>query len=405
MSDVTAIVVNWQRPDNVRRILAALYGQNEPLDILFIDHSPGGYPYDLACPWVRIPWDTGPFVFNLFAFYAETPWVMILNDDLMPEDADLVGDMRRIAELRYDGIVATHGKRLGGPPRYYSDMPDVDGWAHTVKRCCMFHRSMLEQMRMRFVGEGGPPLHDDLFLSLEIGRGRAVHWVDRGLRERTVELPAPHAISGRAEHYAERDRYIGWHLGKMELDSVLDRAESIPGQCTRRELAHLWRCAMRSPPGVPIVECGVYQGRSAAVLADVAYRKQVPLVLIDTFRYGTVMWGSCSAELVRANLQRVGVKVAPRIVEGNSLNVPPGVGQVGCLHIDTEHTAEHWNAEMDVWLPHMAPGGVLALHDYCDNTPEMAPAIERRIGADPQWKRLGLVRWMIAFQKEAADAG
>jgi len=400
--DVTAVLLNWKRPKNVRRIIRRLQEQTHQPEILLIDHSIEGYPWDVPGRLIRIPWDTGPFVRVLFSPYARTSWIMHLGDDLMPRDSEFVADLRRIAELRHDGLVGAFGKRLAGPPRYYSTMPDVEGWVHTVKRCYMFHRSKLERTTLRYAAQY-PPLHDDLYLSLEIARGRMTNWVEPGLRKRLVELPAPHAISARPSHYAERDRVVAWHLGKFELDDLLNRAEDIPALCTRRELAHLWECAMAAP-ALPIVEMGVFQGSSAVVLADVAYRKQVPLILIDRFEYGTPQHGQSSAELVRANLIRAGARVRLRIVDGDSRIVPGGIDKVGFLHVDTDHRAEHWNAEMDVWLPHMAPGSVLAFHDYGTNSPEMAPAIDGRIGTDPAWRLLGLVRWMICFQKEGADA-
>ena len=403
MADVTVLLTNWQRPDNVRRILARLQQQTVDVEVMLLDHAPEPYDGDVPGRVVRMDWDTGPFIYNLMGVYAQAPWVMIHNDDLLLGDGEMLADMMRVAEQRHDGIVAAYGKRLGGPPRYYSEMPDVEGWAHTVKRCCMFHRTQLERMTLRCAGLPAPPLHDDLYLSLELGRGRAVHWVEPGWRARIVELPAQHAISDRKTHYAERDRYIAWHLGKMELDDLIERALSIPALTTRRELAHLWHCAMAAPDGLPIVEAGIYQGASAVVLADVAYRKQVPLVLIDMFGYGTTMYGRTDPELVRANLLRAGAQVTPRIVASDSRVVPDGLGEVGFLHIDTDHRAAHWHQEMDVWLEHLGPGSVLALHDY-GNVDELTAAIDERMGTDPQWRELGQARWMICYQKAEADA-
>ena len=179
---------------------------------------------------------------------------------------------------------------------------------------------------------------------------------------------------------------------------LLDRAEMMPHLCSRAELLHLWNCAMRAPP-LPMVECGVYLGSSAVVLADVAYRKQVSFTLIDNFTYINTEYGLSNAELVRANLICAGVPQPPRIVVGDSRIVPVGVDKVGFLHIDTDHHAVHFHAEMDAWLPHMAAGSVMALHDYCQNTPEMIPAIDGRLAADPAWECLGLVQWMICFQR------
>ena len=182
------------------------------------------------------------------------------------------------------------------------------------------------------------------------------------------------------------------------MAGLLARAEMMPHLCSRAELRHLWTCAMHAP-ALPMVECGVYLGSSAVVLADVAYRKQVPLVLIDNFSYVNAEYGPTSAELLRASLIRAGVPQLPRIVEGDSRVAPVDLAEVGFLHIDTDHRAVHLHAELDAWLPRMAAGSVIALHDYCEGSPEMIPVIDQRLGADPAWECLGLTRWTICFQR------
>ena len=93
----------------------------------------------------------------------------------------------------------------------------------------------------------------------------------------------------------------------------------------------------------------------------------------------------------------------PRIIAGSSIDVPADLGAVGFLHIDTDHRKEWLEKELAVWLPKMAPGAAIAFHDYCSNSPGMIEAIDEFDAAHPEWTRIGLVRWMIAFQKAGAD--
>ena len=400
MAEVTAVLLNWKRPANVRRIIKALGTQTMCPEIILIDNSAEGFLGDVPGRVVRIPWNAGSFVRIPFAVYAQTPWILFLDDDLMPGDDEFVADLQWVADLRRDCIAGIFGKLLVPGPRPYSDAPEVDGWVQIVKgRCMMFHRSALERVTLSNAIRFMPETHEDIYLSLEVGRGAATNWVEPTLRERIVELPAPFALCERETHDEERDRAVNWHLGKFTIGRVLDWADAIPRLCARIELLHLWNCAMRAP-ALPMVECGVYQGASALVLADVARRKGVPLTLIDNFQYTTAQCGRNSAEGVRENLTRAGVDPLPRIVEGDSRVVPEGIDKVGFLHIDTDHCAAQFHAEMDAWLPHMAPGSVMAFHDYSQHSPEMIPSIDGRLVADPAWTCLGLVRWMICFQKE-----
>ena len=114
-------------------------------------------------------------------------------------------------------------------------------------------------------------------------------------------------------------------------------------------------------PKLRFVELGTYRGRSTKLLAQftddlLAIDKFEPFQLQDrTFVFST-------ADIVRENLGDLAQNVT--IVKGNSATVPEGVGRISLLHIDSDHSREHLNKEMDVWLPRLASGGVIVLHDY-----------------------------------------
>jgi len=245
--------------------------------------------------------------------------------------------------------------------------------------------------------------HEDIFLSLEIGRGEAINWVEPGLAARLENLPDPFAQSDRPQHYPERDAMIAWHLEKLHLDDVLYRAEMIPHLCTRGELRHLWRCATKAPEGEPMVELGCFKGSSSVVLADAAYKRGSPLTLVDSFAYGTIEQGVNSREEVIGNLTRANVPVMPRVCQSDSAEWSEWPERIGCAHIDTDHHREHLYKELAILEPRMAPGGIIAFHDYCDNSPEMIPAIDEWLAGHPEWSRIGLERWMLCVQKAGGD--
>lgn len=383
-------------------IIESLREQSEPPELLLLNN--GGYNTFGVERVVSIPWNAHAWIRYPFGVYARTPYVMFLDDDLMPADHHFVRDMRVITEGRRDGIVGTHGRQLGSAPTYYTGGQDMAGWVEIVKgRCMMLNKDTLSRVSLANVSRPYPVDHEDIYLSMEIGGGQPIHWADNGLRKRVIQLPEPHAMSKLPDHWAQRDIAVAWHKEKLHLDPILDKAEEIPRLTTRSELAHLWRCAMRAPEGLPFVELGCYLGGSSVMLCAAALDRGADVTLIDRFRYGTQMYGTSSVALVTSHLRRVGVPKMPRIIESSSLVVPDGLEQVGFLHIDTDHKREYLYKELAVWQPLMAPGGVIAFHDYAANSPEMIPAIDDWAADNPDWTDLGLVRWMKCFQRVGAN--
>ena len=402
MSKVTTILLNWRRPENMALIIDSLKTQSEPPELLLVNN--GGYHTFGIKRVVSIPWNGHAWIRYPFAVYAETPYVMFLDDDLMPADRFFVRDMQRLTETYRDSIVGTHGRRISSGPNYYTGGQDAAGWVEIVKgRCMMMDKSILGRVTLANINRPWPVDHEDIYLSMEIGCGQAIHWADDALRKRVIQLQEPHALSKLPLYWQQRDEAVAWHKEKIHLTPILAAAESIPHLCTQAELIHLWRCAMKAPEDLPMVELGCYQGSSSVMICAAAMSRGGDVTLIDRFAYGTQAYGPSSIELVQAHLKAVGVPVLPRVVGSSSLVVPDGLEQVGFLHIDTDHRRGYLYQELDVWEPRMAPGGVIAFHDYCDNSPEMIPAIDDWAAAHPEWKCLGRARWMIGYQKEAGN--
>jgi hypothetical protein len=63
-------------------------------------------------------------------------------------------------------------------------------------------------------------------------------------------------------------------------------------------------------------------------------------------------------------------------IQSDSRNpeLPLRVGTVDTLLIDSEHTYEQTTAELELWAPHMKPGGTILLHD-----PETFPGVRRAV--------------------------
>jgi predicted O-methyltransferase YrrM len=170
----------------------------------------------------------------------------------------------------------------------------------------------------------------------------------------------------------------------------------------RDEAQFLYDCAREAPDG-EFVELGPYFGASTIIIASVVNERGLPFTTIDQFTgdFGTQNYDASSPEILRQNLRGTGIDPLPCIIEGDSADVPGGLGLLSFLFVDTDHNAATLEPELDAWLPLVMCGGVVALHDYDwpGRFPEMIEVIDRRLGDSDEWEHIGLVNHLVAFRR------
>ncbi|MEV5485748.1 MULTISPECIES: class I SAM-dependent methyltransferase [Streptomyces] len=132
--------------------------------------------------------------------------------------------------------------------------------------------------------------------------------------------------------------------------------------------------------GLPLVEVGTYCGRSTILLADAARRGGVMAVTVDHHRGSEEQqpgWEYHDPSVVdpevgrmdtlptfRRTLHAAGLEDQVIALVGRSPQVA-AVWQapVGLVFIDGGHTDAHATADYEGWAPHLAPGGLLVIHD------------------------------------------
>ncbi|MFH9420564.1 class I SAM-dependent methyltransferase [Streptomyces sp. NPDC017529] len=132
--------------------------------------------------------------------------------------------------------------------------------------------------------------------------------------------------------------------------------------------------------GLPLVEVGTYCGRSTILLADAARAAGVTAVTVDHHRGSEEQqpgWEYHDPSVVdpevglmdtlptfRRTLYAAGLEDHVVALVGRSpqiaaiWNTP-----VGLVFVDGGHTDEHATADYEGWAPHVAPGGLLVVHD------------------------------------------
>ncbi|WP_372407261.1 class I SAM-dependent methyltransferase [Streptomyces luteireticuli] len=132
--------------------------------------------------------------------------------------------------------------------------------------------------------------------------------------------------------------------------------------------------------GLPLLEVGTYCGRSTLLLADVARAAGTTVVTVDHHRGSEEQqpgWEYHDTSLVdpevgrmdtlptfRRTLHRAGLEEHVVAVVGRSPQIAAlWRTPLGLVFIDGGHTDEHATADYEGWAPHLAPGGLLVIHD------------------------------------------
>lgn len=170
----------------------------------------------------------------------------------------------------------------------------------------------------------------------------------------------------------------------------------VDGWLTPKEAGALYDLAY-SATG-PIVEIGSYQGRSTTALAlgAMAGSKQ-PVYAIDPFigvppssrktDLGNESgWNTSTPELLRANLDKVGINGQVKIVVKKSPDAAEEIPQCGVLFVDGSHLYEDVSKDLDLYLPKILPGGSVMVHDVVDIDAAVVKAVDERLMNCPDWQ-------------------
>lgn len=218
--NLTVCLLNWKRPENLRRILDALARQTVRPKIFLWNNSPEPFRHeaidwqiDSSCNLICSPrwW---------MAAHAETEFVASLDDDLIPADDRVFEDALQLAAGQPDDrVIGPVGCLLppGQPYFPHRDFvcPEQDQQVDLVKGRCLIVRTQRLRRALSLHDLAAEDPHcDDIVICGALARGRRLyHWVPglfhgrmRGLEEGEVGL---YALPGHAERRdAARRRWL-----------------------------------------------------------------------------------------------------------------------------------------------------------------------------------------------------
>jgi hypothetical protein len=230
---VDAVVINWKRPQNVLRIIGALRAQSVNCVITICDAAQRGSEWELP-PAARDQVDT---VYHFSRDYGSLTrfipssgymqeYLLYLDDDLLPGRRAIEYLLNCAQRLPEFGVLGEKGRTLKRDGKYRAiDAPrrseaftEVDfivraGLVRTENLYCID----LFRRRMRLMPGQNPDLtrHDDLLLCTALKTVKNLRCyltpTRNGMDDSRLfrqELPSPHAISSRPDHFQVRTQFL-----------------------------------------------------------------------------------------------------------------------------------------------------------------------------------------------------
>lgn len=189
---------------------------------------------------------------------------------------------------------------------------------------------------------------------------------------------------------------------------------TIPGEISEREGLGLAWLAAQVEGGTSIVEIGSYMGRSTCYLAEGALRSEfeeddvVPVHAVDLWEEAP--WPQYADPLNRqAFREAISALRLDQIVvakPGDSLAIAGAWtgAPIGLLFVDGNHYFDPVVADYQAWQRHIAPGGILALHDAADPHWGVRQAIDEVILPTGLWEPGPFITGDLATLVRRADA-
>ena len=204
------------------------------------------------------------------------------------------------------------------------------------------------------------------------------------------------------------------------LGDAWNQTRSVPGYLLENEAKFLGLLAACAPAKGLIVEIGSFKGRSTVMLAKVASHYRLgPVVAIDPHNSPTLLdhqseSGSSSYPEFLQSLQKAGVFAHVESHRAYSQDLAATwTRPIRVLWIDGDHSYEGAKKDLEGFLPHLVPYGVVAFHDVLHPHPGPIRVFVEEVLRSNQFGAAGFVHsiaWAqfrpedgAAFQRQRAS--
>jgi len=146
---------------------------------------------------------------------------------------------------------------------------------------------------------------------------------------------------------------------EQKLKRIINRVDKIKGWFNERQMEVLYPFVKNLEPNSLLVEVGTAYGRSTMF-----YSLTNPKIDIVTFDPQILV--------DKKVLDRPNVEFYPVTSEEMAKGWDDPVDY---LFIDGDHLYDGVKTDIDCWLPHLVPGGLITFHDYAPNFPGVYKAV------------------------------
>ena len=201
--NVEVVVLNWKRPANVARIVAALNGQETPCVVTIIDTPQSKFtrPAGLRIDNIYTREDRGPYTRYTVERYG-CEYTLFLDDDILP-DRDFVGRFIQCAQEKPDDLLGICGRRLPDGRYNYRGIARSETFQPVDMLVRLYwiptrHLARIGPFYAGWVAAGHSPilLDDDILMTWAM-RPVARSWVIPKGGATCRGLPEPHATARR----------------------------------------------------------------------------------------------------------------------------------------------------------------------------------------------------------------
>lgn len=155
MPEVTAILLNWKRPENLHKVIKSIRSQSIDIDIWLWDNSNKNEPFDVD---LRINSSKNLKCFPRWclASMINTKYFFVIDDDLLINDKHVIKDCKYIFEKQNepDLIIGNYGVVLNTEMNYFDSLHtnscEVNINCDVIKGRFMFmQRSLLHNVNLQ----------------------------------------------------------------------------------------------------------------------------------------------------------------------------------------------------------------------------------------------------------------
>lgn len=208
MNGTTVILLNYQRPQNMARIIESIKMQTVPTEIILIDNSDSNTKFNDVDLLIKPSRNLGCYIRLLMAHYAKYDHIVFMDDDLCINNKNLFNEIDPTILTLIQGA---WGRNLDfSSDKPYSGQPDkLNGLCNVIKgRFIWFVKTMLRRVPIGGGYHPYDPFNEDIYFSLSVNN---VHVVQPFIRVSLDELEV--GITGLQSdptHYLKRDEFCRW---------------------------------------------------------------------------------------------------------------------------------------------------------------------------------------------------